>query len=197
MLTYSEIRQNKVIMYEGEPWLVVGAHVFRKQQRKPVNATKLKNLITGRMVETTFHVSDKVEEADMNKRDLKFLFRKKDELCFVDPKDPSDRMFLSPELLGEQIKFLKDNVEVTASIFTNDEDEQQIIALELPIKMAFEVKDAPPSIKGDTATGGNKIVTLENGATIDVPLFVNAGDKIIVNTETHEYVERYKDSFDA
>lgn len=197
MLTYSEIRQNKVIMYEGEPWLVVGAHVFRKQQRKPVNATKLKNLISGRMVETTFHVSDKVEEADMAKRTLKYLFQKKDELCFVDPKNPADRMFLSPDLLGDQLKFLKENTEATASIFTNDDEEEQIIALELPVKMAFEVKDAPPSIKGDTATGGNKVVTLENGAKLDVPLFVNAGDKIIVNTETGEYVERYKDSFDA
>lgn len=197
MLTYSEVRKNKVIMYEGEPWLVVDAHVFRKQQRKPVNATKLKNLVSGRMVETTFHVSDKVEEADMGKRTLKFLFKKKDELCFTDPKNPADRMFLSGELLGDQEKFLRDNVEVTASIFTNDDDEEQIIALELPIKMAFQVKDAPPSIKGDTATGGNKVVTLENGATVDVPLFVEAGDKIIVNTETGEYVERYKDSFDA
>lgn len=197
MLTYSEIRVNKVIMYEGEPWLVVGAHIFRKQQRKPVNATKLKNLVTGRMVETTFHVSDKVEEADMTKRTLKFLFRKKDELCFVDPKNPSDRMFLSPDLLGDQLKFLKENVEVTASIFTNDDDEQQIIALELPVKMAFEIKDAPPSNRGDTVTGGTKIVTLENGSTIDAPMFANIGDKIIVNTETGEYVERYKDSFDA
>ena len=193
MLTYSEIRQNKVIMYEGEPWLVVGAHVFRKQQRKPVNATKLKNLVTGRMVETTFHVSDKVEEADMNKRTLKFLFRKKDELCFVDPKNPADRMFLSPDLLGDQLKFLKDNVEATASIFTNDEDEQQIIAVELPVKMAFEIKDAPPSNRGDTVTGGTKIVTLENGSTVDAPMFSNIGDKIIVNTVTGEYVERYKE----
>jgi elongation factor P len=167
--------------------------VFRKQQRKPVNATKLKNLISGRMVETTFHVSDKVEEADMGKRTLKYLFRKKDELCFVDPKNPADRMFLSPDLLGDQLKFLKDNTEATASIFTNDDDQEQIIALELPVKMTFEVKEAPPSIKGDTATGGNKIVTLENGATLDVPLFVSVGDKIVVNTETDEYVERAKE----
>jgi elongation factor P len=193
MLSYSEVRKNKVIMYESEPWLVVDAHVFRKQQRKPVNATKLKNLISGRMVETTFHVSDKVEEADMGKRTLKYLFRKKDELCFVDPKNPADRMFLSPDLLGDQLKFLKDNTEATASIFTNDDDQEQIIALELPVKMTFEVKEAPPSIKGDTATGGNKIVTLENGATLDVPLFVSVGDKIVVNTETDEYVERAKE----
>ena len=118
-------------------------------------------------------------------------------LCFTDPKNPADRMFLSGELLGDQEKFLRDNVEVTASIFTNDDDQEQIIALELPIKMAFAVKEAPPSIKGDTATGGNKIVVLENGATVDVPLFVSEGDKIIVNTETGEYVERYKESFDA
>lgn len=180
-------------MYEGEPWLVVDAHVFRKQQRKPVNATKLKNLISGRMVETTFHVSDKVEEADMGKRTLKYLFRKKDELCFVDPKNPADRMFLSPDLLGDQLKFLKDNVEATASIFTNDDEEEQIIALELPVKMTFAIKDAPPSIKGDTATGGNKVVTLENGETIQAPLFVEVGDKIVVNTETGEYVERAKE----
>ncbi|MCC7469863.1 MAG: elongation factor P [Bacteroidetes bacterium] len=193
MLTYSEVRKNKVIMYEGEPWLVVDAHVFRKQQRKPVNATKLKNLVSGRMVETTFHVSDKVEEADMGKRTLKFVFRKKDELCFTDPKNPSNRMFLSPDLLGDQIKFLREGIETTASIFTNDNDEEQIIAIDLPIKMTFEVKEAPPSIKGDTATGGNKVVTLENDTTIDVPLFVSAGDKIVVNTETGEYVERAKE----
>lgn len=180
-------------MYEDEPWLVVDAHVFRKQQRKPVNATKLKNLISGRMVETTFHVSDKVDEADMAKRNIKFIFQKKDELCFCDPNNPKDRFFLPQDIVGDQLKFLKENLEVTASVFTNAQGEEQIIAVELPIKMAFEIKEAPPSIKGDTATGGNKVVTLENGTTINAPLFLNVGDKIVVNTETGEYVERAKE----
>lgn len=180
-------------MYEGEPWLVVDAHVFRKQQRKPVNATKLKNLISGRMVETTFHVSDKVDEADMGRKTIKYVFQKKDELCFTDPNNPKDRFFLPASIMGDQIKFMKENIEVTALVFTNTEGEEQIIAIELPIKMTFEIKEAPPSIKGDTATGGNKVVTLENGTTINAPLFLSAGEKIVVNTETGEYVERAKE----
>ena len=121
MLSYSEVRKNKVIMYEGEPWLVVDAHVFRKQQRKPVNATKLKNLISGRMVETTFHVSDKVDEADMGRKTIKYVFQKKDELCFTDPNNPKDRFFLPASIMGDQIKFMKENIEVTALVFTNTE----------------------------------------------------------------------------
>lgn len=193
MLTYSEIREKKVIMYEGEPWVVLTCHVFRKQQRKPVNATKLKNLISGRVVETTFHVSDKVEEADMSKKTIKFIFQKKDEFWFSDPNNPKDRFFLSADLIGKESRFLQENLEVTALVYVNEEGEEQIIGVELPVKMAFEVIDAPPSTKGDTATGGNKVVTLEGGATVNVPLFVSAGDKIIVNTETGEYVERYKE----
>ena len=193
MLTYSEIREKKVIMYEGEPWVVLTCHVFRKQQRKPVNATKLKNLISGRVVETTFHVSDKVDEADMSKKTIKFIFQKKDEFWFSDVENPKDRFVLTEDLIGKEAKFLRENLEVTALVYVNEKDEEQIIGVELPVKMAFEVTDAPPSTKGDTATGGNKIVTIEGGATVNVPLFVSAGDKIIVNTETGEYVERYKE----
>jgi elongation factor P len=180
-------------MYEGEPWVVLACHVFRKQQRKPVNATKLKNLISGRVVETTFHVSDKVDEADMSKKTIKFIFRKKDEFWFTDPNNPKDRFFLSADLIGNEARFLRENLEVTALVYVNEEGEEQIIGVELPVKMAFEVKEAPPSTKGDTATGGNKVVTLEGGATVNVPLFVSAGDKIIINTETGEYVERFKE----
>ncbi len=79
---------------------------------------------------------------------------------------------------------------VDTQIFENDDEEEQIIGIKLPIKMEFLVKEAPPGTKGDTATGGNKLVTLENGTTILTPLFVNAGDKIVVNTETGNYVER-------
>jgi elongation factor P len=193
MLTYSEIREKKVIMYEGEPWVVLTCHVFRKQQRKPVNATKLKNLISGRVVETTFHVSDKVDEADMSKKTIKFIFQKKDEFWFTDANNPKDRFFLGADLIGNESKFLQENMEVTALVYVNEQGDEQIIGVELPVKMAFEVKEAPPSTKGDTATGGNKIVVLEGGATVNVPLFVSAGDKIIINTQTGEYVERFKE----
>ncbi len=190
MLEYNEIRENKVIMYEDEPYVVVSSHVFRKQQRKPVNATKLKNLLTGKVVEISFHVSEKVDEADLQKRDIKFLYENKGEYWFSEASDPAKRFVVPQEKIGSPAKFLKPNTIATLQTFETDDEEEVMIAVTLPIKMEFTVKDAPPSIKGNTATGGNKVVTLENGATVNAPLFVEAGQKIIINTETGEYVER-------
>lgn len=190
MLNYNEIKERKVIMHEDEPWEVVSSHVFRKQQRKPVNATKLKNLISGRVLEHSFHVTDKAIEADLSKKDAKYIYKKKDEYCFCDPDNPRDRFFLDGNILGDGMKWLKENEEVKLRVFTDKDGEEKIIGIDIPIKMSLEVKEAPPNIKGDTATGGNKIVTLETGATISTPMFINVGDKIIVNTEKGEYVER-------
>ena len=97
---------------------------------------------------------------------------------------------IDEKILGEPAHFLKDNTLVSAMVFTNEDDEEQIIGVKLPVKMEFTIKDAPPAIKGSTATGGNKVAVLENGATVNVPMFLTIGDKIIVNTETGEYVER-------
>ena len=94
MLEYNEIRERKVIIYEDEPYEVVSSHVFRKQQRKPVNATKLKNLLTGKVLEISFHVSEKVEEADMSTRDIKYLYANKGEYWFCEVNDPSKRFSL-------------------------------------------------------------------------------------------------------
>src|SRR3954466_3009672 len=94
MLEYSEITERKYIVYENEPWEVIDSHVFRKQQRKPVNATKLRNLITGRITEVSFHVSDKVEEADISKKEVRYLYVNKGEFWFCDVKDLSKRFEL-------------------------------------------------------------------------------------------------------
>ena len=190
MLEYSEITRGKIIIYEGGPCEVLENHVARTQQRKPQNQTKLRSLISGKAYNATFHVSDKVDEADIGKREIKFLYANKGEYWFCDPTNPADRFKLDEKLLGEKTKFLKPNELVTGLIFTNDDDEEQIISLKLPIKMTFEVKEAPPSIKGNTANGGGKSVVLENGTTINAPFFVEVGDKIVVNTDTEEYVER-------
>ena len=192
MLNYNEIKEKRVIIYENEPWLVLSSNVFRKQARKPVNATKLKNLVNGRVVETTFHVSDKVNEADMEKKDIKYIFEKKGEYWFNDPENPKDRFFLTLDVIGNQIKFMKENMVVRANIFNEKSGEETIIGIDLPTKVEFEVTDAPPSIKGNTASGGDKLVTLETGAKITVPLFIEAGNRIIINTEKGEYVERAK-----
>lgn len=190
MLEYSEVKERKIILWEGQPFEVIHSHVFRKQQRKPVNATKLKNLITGRVAEVSFASSDKVEEADIITRPAKYLYIAKGEVWFCDPKDPSKRFALKEDVVGDKIKFVKTNTEIEQIIFINDDEEELVIGVKIPVKVELKVTDAPPSIKGSTVTGGNKVATLETGATVNVPLFINIGEVIRINTDTGEYVER-------
>ena len=188
-LDYSEIRENKIIIHESEPCVVLEAHVARTQQRKPQNQTKLKSLLSGRTFTVTFHAADQAHEAELEKREVKFLYHNRGEYWFCDPANPKDRFMLDVALIGDTSRFLNENELVTALVWDND-GEEKIINVKLPIKMTFTVKEAPPSIKGDTRTGGNKVITLHNGATVNAPLFVEVGDKVVVNTESGEYVER-------
>lgn len=190
LLEYNEIRVGKVIIWNGEPCEILDSHVARTQQRKPQNQVKMRSLKSGKAYNQSFHVSDSAEEADIEKRETKFLFTNKGEYWFASPKDPADRFMLAKELLGDKAKYLTPNGMVNALVWTNEDDEEETIGVALPVKMTFEVKEAPPAIKGDTRTGGSKQVVLENGATVNCPLFVDVGDKIVVNTETGEYVER-------
>jgi elongation factor P len=189
MLEYSEIKKGKVIIYQDEPYVILENHVARTQQRKPQNQVKMRNLVNGRGVNTVFHASDKADEADISKRSIKYLYEAKGEFWFCDIKNPSDRFTLDSGLVEDNKKFLKQNMEVEAMIFDFD-DEEKIIGIKLPVKMEFVVKEAPPMIKGASATGGNKRVTLENGTQVEVPLFISEGEKVRINTETGEYVER-------
>lgn len=190
MLEYNEITERKYIIFENEPYEVIDSHVFRKQQRKPVNATKLRSLLSGRIVEHSFHVSDKVEEADISKREVKFLYANKGEYWFSDAKDASKRFPLSEQLVGASGRFLKGNTVVDAMIFDDGSDEGKLIGLKLPIKMDLKVTEAHPAVKGNTAQGGSKIVKLETGAEVQVPMFIKEGDVIRVNTETGDYTDR-------
>lgn len=188
-LQYSEIREKKIIIHDDEPCEVVESHVARTQQRKPQNQVKLRSLISGKVFPATFHVADSADEADIIKRDVTFLYTNKGEYWFCDPNDKSNRFKLDEALIGEAGKFLKPNGNVTALVWEN-EDEEKVIKLSLPIKMNFKVKEAPPAVRGDTSKGGNKNIVLENGATLSAPMFIKEGDTISVNTETGEYVER-------
>jgi elongation factor P len=192
MLEYNEITLRKIIIFEGVPHEVLASHVFRKQQRKPVNATKLRNLLTGGVTEVSFQVQDKVEEADISTRKMVFLYKnaKNNEYWFAEEKDRSKRFTIDENIIGSPAQFLKENALVDVVIFTDDEDEERIIGVRLAHKLDLKVVDAPPSIKGNTATGGNKQATLETGAVVSVPLFINIGDLVKINTETGEYVER-------
>ena len=185
MLEYNEITVHKFIIFENEPWEVVGSHVFRKQQRKPVNAVKLRNLITGRITELSFHVSDKVEEAEISKKPVKYLYTNRGEYWFSEANDPSKRFKLEEELIGQAAKFLKPNIVVDAMLF-----DERIIGLKLPIKMELKVVEAHEATKGNTAQGATKAVKLETGAEVQVPMFIKEGDVVRINTETGEYTDR-------
>ncbi|HEU5115025.1 MAG TPA: hypothetical protein VFT82_04670 [Candidatus Paceibacterota bacterium] len=191
LLEYNEVTARKYIIYEGEPYEVVENHIFRMQQRKPQNKTKIKNLLNGRVVEATFHVSDKVEEAQIDTNEAKFLYTNKGEYWFCDPANPSKRFKIPEEVLGFQAKFLKANTVYDTKVFIHPETEEGLIfGVKLEPTVDLKVVEAPPGIKGDTARGGNKNVVVEGGAVISAPLFVNEGDTIRVNTETGEYRER-------
>lgn len=190
-LEYSEIKPRKYIIYDNAPYEVLEYHVARTQQRKPQNQVKLRNLINGKVIPATFHASDMVDEADISKRNIKFLFTNKGEHWFCEESDPAKRFAISADVIGPEVKFLKENSIVDAKIFTDDDDEEMIIGVSLPIKMTFKVTSAPPSVKGNTAgNSSGKVVTIETGATVIAPLFINEGDEIVVNTESGEYVER-------
>ena len=193
MLEYNEILKGKVILLGDEPYEVLDAHVFRKQQRKPVNQTKLRHLITGKVTEQAFHVSEKADEADLSTKSVKYLYTNKGERWFCDEKNPADRFMLSQETIRTGAQFLKPNMLVEALVF-NDPDASvgagKIIGIKIPIKMELKVTEAPPAVKGNTAQGGSKLITLETGATLNAPLFINEGDIVRINTTTGEYVER-------
>ena len=185
MLDYSEIVGRKYIVLDGQPWEVIDSHVFRKQQRKPVNATKLKNLITGKVTEKSFHVSEKVEEAEIDERDVKFLYQNRGEFWFAEPNDLSKRFKIDEDFIGIQAKFIKKDSIVQALSFN-----EKIIGMKIPIKIDLKVIEAHPAVKGNTASGASKTVTVETGATINVPMFIKEGETIRVNSETGEYAER-------
>lgn len=185
VLSYNEITPKKVILFNEEPYLVISHHVFRKQQRKPVNITKLKNIKTGRVVENTFHVNETAEEADLETRLVTFIYRKGDEYWFHNAGKPAERFALTEEFVGDQGKFLKDRSEIQALVY-----DEEVIGLKFPIKVELKVIEAAEAVKGNSSGGALKEVKLETGAKLMVPLFINEGDIVAVNTEDSAYSER-------
>ncbi len=185
ILSYNEITQKKVIVYNSEPYEVLSSHVFRMQQRKPVNQTKLRHLVTGKVLEISFHQSETAAEADISRMDAVYLYTNRGESWFSEAGNPKNRFSFPEEAVHDKIQWLTQNAPVEMMLY-NDKP----VTVEIPIKVDLKVTDAPPAVKGDTATGGNKLVTLESGATVLTPLFINPGDVLRINTELGEYVER-------
>lgn len=184
-LSYGELTKGTLFVYEGQPYEVLDSGFLRMQQRKAVMQTKIKNLITGKIVDRNWQASDSFEEAEVEKKKANFIYESKGEYWFHEDGNPKNRFALPKDAIGDAAQFLKPNTIVTTTTFN-----AKIIGVEVPVKMEFTVTEAPPAIKGNTAQGGTKVVTLEGGAKVSAPLFINEGDVIRVNTQTGDYVER-------
>ncbi len=189
MLGVNELKPKTFFIYENQPYVVLETHHLKMQQRRPVVQTRMRNLINGKILDRNFAQSDVFEEADIERRKVKFLYNHREQYWFSYEKEPSKRFLLTEELIGEATKFLKANTILDAIEYNSE-----IINIELPVKMDFKVIEAPPAVRGDTAQGGVKQVKIETGASVNVPLFINQDDIIRINTETGEYTERIEKS---
>jgi elongation factor P len=193
IIEYNAIRERRHIVYENEPYEVLESSIKKKNRQKPANQTKIRNLISGAIKQVAFHQSDSVRVADIDKKTVTYSFQKFNrqtdtlEYWFLEGTDRSARFFLTAEQVGDAYLYLRENTQIDALTWNND-----VIGIKPPIKVTLTVKDAPPNIKGNTVSGGDKKVTLETGAVVTVPMFIESGDAIIVNTETGAYVERAK-----
>lgn len=184
--TTADFRNGMVIRYNNELWTITEFHHVSPGNWRAFVRTRLKNLKNGRVIEQRFRAGEDIDEVRVEHQDWQFLYVDGSDYVFMNT-ETYDQQPLPKEMLGDAIKFLKeqDVVEMLA-------DGDNIIALQLPNFMELVVESAEPGVRGDTANNVTKPATLESGATVNVPLFVNPGDKIRVDTRTGQYVERVK-----
>lgn len=185
MLTHTELKKGVKIIFEDAPCEIMEINPLRKAQRQLIIQAKIKNLITGSIVSRNFHQGETIEEAEISKFKAKFLYSHRGRFFFSKEDSSSRRFDLSENQIGLNYQFLK-----AGEIIDAQEFENSVINISLPIKVRLGVKEAPSGFKGDRAQSGTKIVTLETGAKIAAPLFIEEGDTIEVNTERGEYVQR-------
>jgi len=182
----SDLRRGLKIEFKGEPYEIIEFLHVKPGKGQAFVRTKLRNLITGSVLDHNFRISEKIARPDLEEREMQYLYRESDSYCFMDLKT-YDQIFLKEEALGEKQAFLKENI-VVEMLFFNEEP----VGIELPTTVDLNVVETEPGVKGDTASGGSKPAKLETGFIIQVPFFINEGDIVRVDTRTGEYVERVK-----
>jgi elongation factor P len=188
MLSYSDLKTGVKIIINGDPYEIIESAPMFKGRGQSVLQTRVRNLKTGNVLSWTFRPSDTFQEASVAKKEVKFIYSHRDKYVFSEKDDPSRRFELTEEQLGSKKEFLKEDENVEAIVF-----EGEIINISLPLKINLEVTETPPAVRTGRAEAGTKPATLETGAKVNVPIFIEAGDIIEVNTETGEYVRRIED----
>ena len=186
MITAGDFRPGMVVELEGALHAVLEFHHIKRGRGTAVVRAKLRNLKTGAITERTFMPEERYPRAYLEQKRMQYLYRDDGTYVFMD-LETYDQIHLPTDLVGEGTRWLKENSEATVVFY-----EGRAIAVELPNAVALEVVQTAPSAKGDTVAGSSKPATLETGATVHVPFFVNVGDRIKVDTRTGEYSERVK-----
>lgn len=184
MISAGEFRNGITFEFEGNVYQVVEFQHVKPGKGAAFVRTKLKNVITGGVVEKTFRPTEKFEKAHIERKNMSYSYNDGDLYYFMD-NETFDMLPLSPDQLGDALKFVMENMNVTILSYKGN-----VFGVEPPTFVELVVSDTEPGFKGDTTTGATKPATLETGASINVPLFVNQGDTIRVDTRTGEYMER-------
>lgn len=186
MATTADFRNGLVIDHKGGLWKIVEFLHVKPGKGPAFVRTKLKNIRSGQVVEDTFRAGEKIEEVRVEARNLTYQYHDGPLFYFMD-NETYDQLNLTEDQIGDISDFLVDNQEVTVAFHGNDP-----IEVRIPQHMNLKVVKTEPGVRGDTATGGSKPATLETGVVVQVPLFINEGDIIRIDTRERRYIERVK-----
>jgi len=184
MFSITDLKVGTKVIIEGDPYVVTFSQHSKQGRSGAVMRTKLKNLISGSTIDKTFQGNDKIEPAELSHKSAQFLYTDGENAFFMDNGN-YEQFELPNSQLTDQIGYLVENSPVEILYFKD-----KPISIELPIKMTFEVTDAPPGVKGNSAGTVTKLVTISTGGQVAVPLFIKPGDKIVIDTRTNSYIER-------
>lgn len=185
MSSPNDIKKGTVINMNGDLWVAIDFQRVSPGKGSSFVRTRIKNMQTGKVMDQTFKSAENLDFEEVSYKKMQYLYHDESLFTFMDSQS-YEQVAVSVDNVGEDKKFLKDGMEVTVVMHG-----ESAIAVELPQKVTYEITDAEPAVKGDTASGNvQKNATLENGLEVRVPIFVKAGDKVVINTTTGEYVER-------
>ncbi len=186
MYSASDLRKGLKIVIDNEPYEIIEFEFSKPGKGQALYRCKLKNMITGVIIDRTYRSIDTFQPADLEEKKMQFLYKQNDQYCFMD-METYDQVFLTEDQLGDAKNFLTDNLEVTVLFF-----EGKAIGVELPNFVDLRVTKSEPWVKGDSVSSNTKPVTVETGYTLRVPIFIEEGDIIRIDTRTGEYVTRVK-----
>lgn len=184
MISVNDFRTGLTVELDGMAWQVVEFQHVKPGKGAAFVRSKLRNVKTGSTVEKTFRAGEKVPRARLDRSEMQYLYSSDDEYVFMDNQS-FEQVSLNREQLGDGLKYLKENMSIQVVMYQGE-----ILGLEMPNFVELEVVDTEPGIKGDTASGASKNATLETGAVVQVPLFINVGDVLRIDTRTGLYMER-------